>query len=191
MRRQDRAKCRTHAFLPNVHTHEIYSQLNSVPPIEFRSFRHRAKNARRVERKRTAENRPRLDSTLLSDTARHRNVIALWMVEAVLQPRRDGRTLWMTSPATHTDQLSYTFTYQKLCLPYIQHLSTPPSHLPTSFIRSHFTDTLLYPPFSIIVFHPSPLLYSCYSFMSAPRFPKTPILVKVVGKLEADQLSRL
>jgi hypothetical protein len=131
-----------------------------------------------------AANRPCLNSRLLSDTARHHSVIALWTVEAALRCTRDGKRLWMTSPAAQPRLTLHHISISK-ALPYVYStpLPTPRTLYSIPFHR--------YSPIPTVLNHrlsPSPAFYSCYSFISAIRFPKTPIPVEVVGKPEGRRV---
>jgi hypothetical protein len=78
----------------------------------------------------------------------------------------------------HRPSLLHIYISKALPSVYSTLLYTP--HTP--FIGAHFTASSQHSQSSSLT--PPALLYSCYSFRFSLRFPKTPIQLKVVGKLE-------
>lgn len=112
-------------------------------------------HAEMIERE-TADKGTRLNSKLLSDTASHRSVIALWTVEAVLYPRGKRRSDSLDDIISRT--VPYTNSHAHLHIKSfalrIFNTSSHPLHPSLCSISQMLARSLMYPPFSIIIFHP-------------------------------------
>jgi hypothetical protein len=135
----------THESTRNwIRSHRSYSAVSFCLPWSKERMQSRGKRDSRQE--------ATLNSKLLSDIAALLHYEWWKLCRSPRGKTTDGLFGWHHQQQRTLDQLSHTFTYQKLCLLCIQHLTPPPA----SYTRFHFTVTLTPPPPTILNHRLSP-----------------------------------